>query len=295
MNLRRRVLAWVARKPGRGTALLVAPGTLWLACFFLVPLLVLLGYSVMERGPHGGVAPGFTLAHYRRFLDPLYLGILGRTAWLAFLTTVVCLVLAYPTAWAITRSGRWRNLLLFLAVLPFWTSTLVRTYAMMFLLRDSGILNRLAMDLGLVTTPVRMLYTGGAVLAGLVYSGLPFMILPIYASLEKLDRSLLEAAEGLGARPLARFTRVVLPLSLPGVLAGSLLVFIPSLGSFVVPDLLGGARQVLAGNLIQAQFGPARNWPFGSAAGFIVMAAVMVVLMGWVMWGRRVEKAEQSP
>jgi spermidine/putrescine transport system permease protein len=166
-------------------------------------------------------------------------------------------------------------------VLPFWTSALVRTYAMMFLLRDSGLLNRLAIDLGLIDTPVRMLYTQGAVLAGLVYGALPFMILPIYASLEKLDPALLEAAEILGARSVARFTQVILPLTLPGVVAGSLLVFIPSLGSFVVPDLLGGAKQVLVGNLIQNQFGPARNWPFGSAAAFIVMGVVMVALMGW--------------
>jgi spermidine/putrescine transport system permease protein len=285
VSLRRRVLGWLATRPRAGSAVLLAPGTAWLACFFVVPLLILLTYSVMPRGPHGGVAPGFTLEHYRRFLDPLYLFILGKTLWLSLVTTAVCLVLAYPTAWVIARSGRWRNLLLFLAVLPFWTSALVRTYAMMFLLRDTGLINRLLMDVGLIDAPIRMLYTEGAVLAGLVYGGLPFMILPIYASLEKLDPALLEAAEILGARSVARFTRVILPLTLPGVVAGSLLVFIPSIGSFVVPDLLGGAKQVLVGNLIQNQFGPARNWPFGSAAGFMVMGVVMVAL--WVTARRR--------
>ena len=278
--LRRGFLRWVARHPSSPGALLLGPAGLWLVAFFLLPILILLVYSVMPRGAYGGVVPGFTIEHYRRFLDPLYLGILRRTVWLSFLCTIACLVLAYPTAYFIARSGRRRNLLLFLAVLPFWTSSLVRTYAMIFLLRDSGLVNRLLIDAGLIQAPLRLLYTEGAVLAGLVYGALPFMILPIYASLEKLDPALLEAAEILGARPWARFTRIVWPLTLPGIVAGSLLVFVPSLGSFVVPDLLGGARQMMIGNLIQNQFGPARNWPFGSAAAFAVMALVMVAMLG---------------
>ncbi len=279
---RRSVLRWVARHPASPCALLLGPAGLWLLAFFLLPILILLAYSVMPRGAYGGVTPGFTLEHYRRFLDPLYLGILRRTVWLSFLCTIACLLLAYPTAYVIVRSGRRRNLLLFLAVLPFWTSSLVRTYAMIFLLRDSGLINRVLMDLGVIHAPLRLLYTEGAVLAGLVYGALPFMILPIYASLEKLDPALLEAAEILGARSWARFTRIIWPLTLPGVVAGSLLVFVPSLGSFVVPDLLGGARQMMIGNLIQNQFGPARNWPFGSAAAFAVMALVMVAML-WVL------------
>lgn len=279
-TLRRDFLRWVSRHPSSPGALLLGPAGLWLLAFFLLPILILLAYSVMPRGAHGGVDPGFTLEHYRRFLDPLYLAILRRTVWLSFLCTVACLLLAYPTAFFIARSGRRRNLLLFLAVLPFWTSSLVRTYAMIFLLRDSGLINRLLLDTGLIHAPLRLLYTEGAVLAGLVYGALPFMILPIYASLEKLDPALLEAAEILGARPWARFTQVIWPLTLPGVVAGSLLVFVPSLGSFVVPDLLGGARQMMIGNLIQNQFGPARNWPFGSAAAFAVMALVMIAMLG---------------
>ena len=278
--MRRGFLRWVARHPGSPGPLLLGPGGLWLFAFFLLPVLILLVYSFMPRGAYGGVQPGFTLEHYQRFLDPLYLGILRRTAWLSFLCTLVCLLLAYPTAFYIARSGRRRNLLLFLAVLPFWTSSLVRTYAMIFLLRDSGLINRALIDAGLIHVPLRLLYTEGAVLAGLVYGALPFMILPIYASLEKLDPALLEAAEGLGARPWARFSRVVWPLTLPGVAAGSLLVFVPSLGSFVVPDLLGGARHMMIGNLIQNQFGPSRNWPFGSAAAFAVMALVLIAMLG---------------
>ena len=278
--MRRGILRWIARHPRSPGALLLGPGGLWLLAFFLLPILILLVYSVMPRGAYGGVQPGFTLEHYRRFLDPLYLGILRRTIWLSLLCTLACLLLAYPTAFYIARSGPRRNLFLFLAVLPFWTSSLVRTYAMIFLLRDSGLINRALMDAGLIQLPLRLLYTEGAVLAGLVYGALPFMILPIYASIEKLDPALLEAAEGLGARSWSRFTRVVWPLTAPGVAAGSLLVFVPSLGSFVVPDLLGGARQMMIGNLIQNQFGPSRNWPFGSAAAFAVMALVLVAMLG---------------
>lgn len=289
MTLRRRLLQFLSSRPRLGSALLLAPGSAWLLFFFLVPLLIMLAWSVMPMATAGRYVPGLTLEHYLRFLDPLYLSILWRTIWLAALTTLACLLLGFPTAWAIARSGRYRTLLLFLAVLPFWTSALVRTYAMMFLLRDSGLVNRILLELGLISTPIRMLYTDGAVLAGLVYGALPFMILPLYASLEKLDHSFLEAAEVLGAKPFARFTKVILPLALPGIVTGSLLVFIPTLGSFVVPDLLGGARHLLVGSLIQNQFGPARNWPFGSAGGFMVMGVVMIGLMGWVALRSRVE------
>lgn len=291
MSARHSLLAALNRKPVTGRAFLAGPAALWLLLFFLMPLAIMLAWSVMPHGEPGRYVPGFTLEHYGRFLDPLYLRVLWRTIWLSLQTTATCLVLGFPTAWAITRSGRYKTLLLFLAVLPFWTSALVRTYAMMFLLRDGGLINRVLLELGIIATPFRMLYTDGAVLLGLVYGALPFMILPIYASLEKLDGALLEAAEVLGAWPLARFTRVVLPLTMPGIITGSLLVFIPSLGAFVVPDLLGGARHLMVGSLVQNQFGPARNWAFGSAAGFMVMAVVLLALLGWVggsvgLWGR---------
>jgi spermidine/putrescine transport system permease protein len=191
----------------------------------------------------------------------------------------VCLLLGYPTAYVIARGGKWKELLLFLVVLPFWTSFLVRTFAMIFLMRDGGFINTMLMNIGVIDEPISMLYTPFAVMTGLVYGFLPFMVLPIYASLEKLDLSLLEAAEVLGARSTKRFLRVTLPLSMPGVVAGSLLVFIPALGSFLTSDLLGGAKEILIGNLVQNQFTTARNWPFGSAASFIVMALVLVSVM----------------
>ena len=278
-SLRRRVLAWVAPRPGARAWALLAPGTAWLVLFFVVPMAVMLAYSVMPRGIYGGVRPGFTIEHYRRFLDPLYLTILRRTVVVSLACTALCLLLGYPVAYAIARARRWKHVLLFLVVLPFWTSFLVRTFAMIFLLRDSGLINRWLMALGVIREPIVMLYTPFAVLAGLVYGFLPFMILPIYASLEKLDLTLLEAAEVLGAKPAARFRRVTLPLSMPGVVAGCLLVFIPALGSFITSDLLGGAKQLMIGNLVQNQFSAARNWPFGSAASFIVMALVLTAVL----------------
>jgi len=274
---RQRILGWLHPRPQTRAWLLLAPGTLWLLVFFLVPILIMLVYSVMPRGIYGGVDPGFTLEHYRRFFDRLYLDILQRTFVWSMACTVICLVLGYPVAYVIARAGRWKSFLLFLVVLPFWTSFLVRTFAMIFLLRDTGLINNWLVKLGV--DPIAMLYTPFAVMAGLVYGFLPFMILPIYASLEKLDFSLLEAAEVLGARPAERFRRVTLPLSMPGVVAGCLLVFIPALGSFLTSDLLGGAKEMMIGNLVQNQFSAARNWPFGSAASFIVMALVLAAVM----------------
>ena len=288
-SLRQRMLGWLHPRPQARAWLLLAPGTTWLLVFFLVPILIMLVYSVMPRGIYGGVDPGFTLEHYRRFFDPLYLDILQRTFVWSVACTVICLVLGYPVAYVIARAGRWKSFLLFLVVLPFWTSFLVRTFAMIFLLRDTGLINSWLMDLGV--SPIAMLYTPFAVMAGLVYGFLPFMILPIYASLEKLDLSLLEAAEVLGARPAERFRRVTLPLSMPGVVAGCLLVFIPALGSFLTSDLLGGAKQMMIGNLVQNQFSAARNWPFGSAASFIVMALVLAAVMIYLKVKDREEAA----
>lgn len=282
MSGARRLLAGLNRRPQLVAASLLGPGTLWLLLFFFVPIAVVLAYSFMTRGIYGGVTGGFTLEHYRRFLDPLYLVVLRRTVTLAVSCTVLCLVVGYPVAYTIARAGRWKNLLLFLVVVPLWTSFLVRTYALIFLLRDTGFVNAVLLALGVVREPLVLLYTPGAVLAGLVYGYLPLMVLPIYVSLEKLDPTLLEAAEVLGARPLARFWRITLPLSAPGVVAGAMLVFIPALGAFLTPDLLGGAKQMMVGTLVQNQFGAARNWPFGSAASFILMAVVLVAVLAYL-------------
>ena len=282
MTWPRRLIRWFARRPAVAGYALLAPGLSWLAIFFAIPVALMLFYSIKERGLYGGVAPGFTWEHYRRFFEPLYLEVLGRTVAWAALCTAVCLAIGYPVAYLTARARRWRQVLLFLVILPFWTSFLVRMFAMIFLLRDSGFVNAGLMALGIIDQPLQLLYTPFAVLLGLVYGFLPLMILPIYASLEKLDDSLLEAAEVLGAGASARFFKVIFPLSLPGVVAGCLLTFIPALGSFVPSDLLGGAKQVMIGNLIQNQFTTARNWPFGSAAAFVVMALVLAAVFGYL-------------
>ena len=276
--LRRRIFRWYAGRPTATGWTLVSPGLGWMALFFLVPVLLMFAYSFMPRGIYGGVESGFTLEHYARVIDPLYLTILGRTLYLAVACTILCLLMGYPVAYVIAGAGRWKNLMVFLVVLPFWTSFLVRTFAMIFLMRDTGLINTLLLKFGILDQPLELLYTPFAVFTGLVYGFLPFMVLPIYASLEKLDPALLEAAEVLGARAPSRFFRVTLPLSMPGVVAGCLLVFIPALGSFLTPDLLGGAKQMMIGNLVQNQFTSARNWPFGSASSFIVMAMVLVAV-----------------
>lgn len=292
MSLRRRVLGWFHPRPGARAWAQLGPGTLFLGLFFVAPMLLMFAYGFMKRGIYGGVEAGFTLEHYRRFAEPLYLAILGRTFAYSLLATTLCLLLGYPVAYAIARAERYKSALMFLVILPFWTSFLVRTFAMIFLMRDSGLINAALLGLGLVDEPLQLLYTPFAVVTGLVYGFLPFMVLPIYASLEKMDWSLLEAAEVLGARPLSRFVRVTLPLSAPGVAAGCLLVFIPSLGSFLTSDLLGGAKLMMIGNLIQNQFTGARNWPFGSAASFAMMA---VVLVGVMFYLRLRDAGEEGP
>lgn len=276
---RRRAFAWLSTRPTATGWTLVGPGLGWLVLFFLAPLVLMFSYSLMKRGVYGGVEFAFTIEHYARFADPLYVVILWRTLWLSIASTLLCLLVGYPVAYAIAFSGRWKNMLVFLVVLPFWTSFLVRTFAMIFLMRDTGLINTVLLAIGLVDEPFQLLYTPFAVFTGLVYGFLPFMVLPIYASLEKLEPALLEAAEVLGARPVARFFRVTLPLSMPGVVAGSLLVFIPALGAYITPDLLGGAKQMMIGNLVQNQYTAARNWPFGSAVSFIVMAMVLVAVV----------------
>ncbi len=269
---------------------LAGPGVGWLIVFFAAPLALVAAFSVMPRGPYGGMEPGLTLEAYRSFLVPIYLATLGRTVLLALACTLLCLVLGFPVAYAISRSGRWKTLLLVLVVLPLWTSFLVRTFAMIFLLRDTGLINEGLLAAGVIREPLTLLYTPGAVLAGLVYGFLPFMILPVYASLEKLDLALLEAAAALGARPAARLRRIVLPLAMPGIVAGSLLVFVPVLGAFLTPDLLGGAKQLMIGNLIQNQFAAARNWPFGSAASLVMLTLVLAAVVAWLRLRDRAEE-----
>ncbi|MCU1232896.1 MAG: binding-protein-dependent transport system inner rane component [Candidatus Solibacter sp.] len=255
------------------------PARAWMAVLFAAPFAIVLAYSLMTRGDIGGIAPPWTAESYARLIDPLYLTILWRSFVMAAVATALCLLFAFPAALFISRSTSHRNLYLQLVMLPFWTSFLVRTYAWLFLLRDTGLINTLLESLGLTHAPLPLLYNDGAVLLGLVYGYLPFMVLPIYATLERLDPALVEAAADLGARPMTTVFRVIVPLSKPGIVAGSILVFIPCLGAYLTPDLLGGGRTVMVGNLVQNQFTTARDWPFGSAISMALMLIVTLLLV----------------
>jgi len=259
--------------------LFLAPAGVIMGVLFVAPLAIMLVYSFLTRGAYGGVTADVTAENYQRVLDPLYAAILLRTFVMAGTATLGCLVLAFPLALFISRAGSKKNLYLQLVILPFWTSFLVRTYAWMFLLRDTGLINSALMAAGVIHQPLPLLYNDGAVFVGLVYGYLPFVVLPLYATLERLDKGLLEAAADLGARPWITTTRVVIPLCAPGFRAGALLVFIPCLGAYLTPDLLGGSKTVLVGNVIQNQFTTARDWPCGSAVSLLLMAIVMILLM----------------
>jgi spermidine/putrescine transport system permease protein len=281
-------------RKGRGWSLglagLLAPVTVWLGAFFLVPLLLILAYSFGTSGVYGGITLGFNPGNYLKVIDPLYLEIILRTFVIAFINTLLCLTLGYPLAYFIAlKSGSWKNILILMVMIPFWTSLLLRAYAWVVILNGNGIANRTLQFLGITDEPLTLIFTPQAVLMGMVYSYLPFMILPLYAALEKFDVRLKEAAQDLGASRWHTFWRVTFPLSMPGVIAGSILVFIPSAGEFVIPDLLGGSRTTMTGNLIRAQFGQARDWAFGSALS--VMLAVL--LLGAIMFYVRKVGAEK--
>jgi spermidine/putrescine transport system permease protein len=278
------------RPPGLSGWLLLSPLLVWVALFVVAPTAIMLVYSFGRRGTLGGVVLDFTVDNYAAVLDPTYLKIVVRSILYSGLTTVICLVMGYPVAYYIGRAdARWRNLLLMMVMIPFWTSFLIRTYAWVTILKNEGLLNGLLLQWQLITQPFEMLYSPGAVVLGLVYTFLPFMILPIYTSVEKLDSALIEAAFDLGAGPVRAFSRVIVPMTSPGITAGILLVFIPALGLYAVNDILGGGKVDMIGNIIENQFkGNARNWPFGSALGITLLVA-----FGVAFWftGRRQQDA----
>lgn len=278
--------AWVSKGWSRGLAGLLAPATLWLGLFFLVPLLIILVYSFGTSSGYGGITIGFNPGNYLRAFDPLYLEIIGRTLIIAVTNTVLCLLLGYPLAYFIAmKGGRRKNALILMVMVPFWTSLLIRSYAWVVILNGNGLANKTLQFLGITDGPLSLIFTPQAVAMGMLYSYLPFMVLPLYSALEKYDVRLKEAAKDLGASRWQTFWRITFPLSMPGVIAGSILVFIPSVGEFVIPDLLGGSRTVLFGNLIQSQFLGARDWAFGSALA--VMLAVLL-LGALVLYVRKV-------
>ncbi len=263
------------------------PARLWTGLFFAIPLCIVLAYSFLTRGDYGGVELPWTTESYLRLADPVYLGILWRSVWVAAVSSLLCTLLGFPLALFIAKSGKRKVFYLQLVLLPFWTSFLIRTYAWIFLLRDTGLINTVLQALHLISKPLPLLYNDGAVLAGLVYNFLPFFVLPVFASLEKMDPALLEAAADLGATGWRALWRVTVPVSMPGIVAGTVLVFIPCLGSYLVPDLLGGGKTVMLGNLVQNQFTSARDWPFGAAASFALLG-VCALLAALLLRNRQI-------
>jgi spermidine/putrescine transport system permease protein len=265
-------------KSKRQALFLLIPSVLLLVGLVLLPQILMFLASLGRRSAYGGVISDWNVENYVRAVEPLYLQILAKSFALASVTTVLCLLLGYPVAlWLGLRvQEKWRNALVVLVILPFWTSLLVRMYAWIFILRDEGLLNAAIASVGLPRLP--LLYNDFAVLVGQVYGELPFMILPLYLSVSKLDGAVLEAAADLGATPWKTLLKVTLPLTAPGIAAGSVLVFIPSLGAFLAPDLLGGGKTMYVGNLIQSQFAVARNMPFGAALSFLLSLTVLLLL-----------------
>ena len=260
--------------------LLVAPTVLWLCIFFIIPMLIVVAVSFASRTPYGQVVFNWTFSNYQRFAETLYISIFGQTLVVAFVTTVATILMGYPIAWSIAKlPKKWQQPGLVIVMAPFWINFLFRSYAWVIILRSQGVINTILLKLGLITTPLQMLYNEGAVMLGMIYALLPFMVLPIYVSIEQLDRRLLEAAADLGAAPMTAFRKITLPLTMPGIAAGTILVFISSLGMFVVPDVMGGAKSALIGNLIQNQFLSARDWPFGSALSIVLAVLSLLLIM----------------
>ena len=280
---------------------LLFPGVLWLVLFFNIPLVIVLFISLVERGRAGGIKlpPVFTPDNYIQFFnscssafagptcDPLlYLGIFWHSVRIGLIVTAWCILLGYPLAYFISRRHpRWRDTLLVLVIIPFWTNFLVRTYALKQVLASEGLLNSFLLGVNLTAEPLDLLFNEFAVVVGLIYGYLPFAILPMYASIEKFDHTLMEAAADLGANPRRSFGRIMLPMTLPGVVAALVLVFVPVVGAFITPDIMGGGKVEMIGTLINRQFGVARNWPFGSSMSLVLMVLVLIGVIAYFRSG----------
>jgi spermidine/putrescine transport system permease protein len=263
---------------------------IWLVAFVVIPMGILVVFSFCTRDDLGRIVYSFTWGNYARVLDPIYLKILGRSIGYAALTTVLCVVIGYPAAWFIARQREnVRHRLLLLVMVPFWTSFLIRTYAWIAILKSEGLLNALLQWVQVIAVPLDILYTPAAVVIGLVYAYLPFMMLPVYGSAEKVEPALVEAAHDLGAGPLRVFSEVIIPLTWPGIAAGILLVFVPAIGMFAITDLMGGAQVPMIGSVIQNQFFRARNWPFGAALG-VVFTLLFVIAYLALQWRGRLDR-----
>ncbi|MFI7697531.1 ABC transporter permease [Nonomuraea sp. NPDC049480] len=271
-----------ARGRRLGAFVFLSPGLTYLVVLLLVPLALVLSYTVFQRGRFGGVVYEFTTENFTRLIDPLYLSVLGGSLKIAGLTTLLALLLGYPTAYLIAQLPRkWKTVALVMVVLPFWTNFIIRMYAWIILLSGPGLVN------SLLGTELELLYKEGTIVVGLLYSYLPLMVLPLYAAIEKLDPQLREASANLGASGFTTFRKVTLPLTVPGVLTGCLFVFVPSFGNFVIPEILGGGKTLMAGNVIRNEFLKARDWPFASTVTLALIAVLVLLLLAQAWAARR--------
>lgn len=260
-------------------AAMVGPTAFWLVAFLLIPLIYVVVISFMTKGEYGGVQAIFSLESYQAVINALYLKVIWKSIVMAAQCSVICLIISYPFAYLISKiPEEHRGFLMLLIILPFWVNGLLRLNGWSNILRDSGFINTFLINIGLIEDPITMMYTDGAVLFGMVYTLFPFMVLPLQTSISKLDLSLVEAAQDLGARKIHTFTRVILPLTLPGIFAGTIQVFIPSLGAYYIADVMGGGSSTYLGNLIQSQFLTARNWPLGAAFSVLLIIFTLVTL-----------------
>ncbi|MFD0620741.1 ABC transporter permease [Paenibacillus sp. GCM10027629] len=277
------------------TKWLISPVVLWLSLFLILPMAIVVVISFLGRDEFGNLVIQFSLDNYARFFDSLYLGIYWDTIALSVLTTLICVLISYPLAYYIANAGptRQKIWLLFITV-PFWINFLIRTYAWVLLLRSQGVVNSFLMDIGIIDEPLKMLYTKGAVLLGMVYTFIPYMVLPIYVSLEQMDRKLLEAASDLGASRWRAFWHITLPQTKSGMMTGSVLVFVSTAGMYVVTDILGGSKSTLLSNIIQTQFLGARDWPFGAALSviFAITSLVLIYLFNMALRSRHERSKE---
>jgi len=263
----------------------------WLTLFVLVPNVMIIGTSFLTRDEANLIEMTFTFDNYLRLLDPLYAKVLMHSFYMAIVATLLCLVIGYPFAYIVAKMpDKWRPFMLFLVIVPFWTNSLIRTYGLKIVLGTQGILNKSLMAMEIIDKPLRIMYTETAVMIGLVYILLPFMILPLYSAIEKLDNTYIEAAKDLGANKFQTITKVILPLTMPGIIGGCLLVLLPALGMFYISDLLGGAKNLLIGNVIKSQVLNARDWPFGAATSIALTFAMAVMLYAYYRAGKLLNK-----
>ncbi|UTV29103.1 spermidine/putrescine ABC transporter permease PotB [Photobacterium atrarenae] len=259
----------------------------WLVLFVFMPNLMIIGTSFLTRDDANLIELTFTLENYIRLFDPLYAKVMLHSFYMALVATLLCLLIGYPFAYAIAKMPvKWRPFMLFLVIVPFWTNSLIRTYGLKIMLGTRGVLNNTLLYLDIIDKPIRIMYTEYAVMIGLVYILLPFMVLPLYSAIEKLDHNYIEAARDLGASKFQTFVKVIFPLTMPGIIAGSLLVLLPALGMFYVADLLGGAKNLLIGNVIKSQVLNARDWPFGAATSIALTIAMAVMLYAYYRAGK---------